>query len=235
MKVAIIFIHLLLLTNAIQVQAAQTAEPLAALKQFPALYSLYQSYPSYHKGFVDYANRQGFRQPIENLATVVHETIHIDSMVHQGYFIDGVYYEPYLRRDAWPTLTNEQVSSSLFDYEKGVIYRFYVLNTPKNNLGNVVDEINAYGHVLSFVCRNEPDSTEKQVANLIGFLNLTEGYLRTLRTAFPAEYQRFASQNESRGVFILVTQRAWKALRECGVSEGMIPTQESAYFMKNKQ
>lgn len=201
---------------------------------YPALYKLYQSYPSYRPAFTDYANRQGFRRPVENLATVVHELIHIDSSTHQGFFIDGIYYEPYLRRDAWPSPTNEQVKPYLLEPERGVIYRFYLLNTPQNHLGNVVDEINAYGHVLPFVCRNEPDSTDKQVKNLIGFLHLTEGYLRTLRTGLPAEYLRFSGQKEARGVFGLAVQKAWNALHDCGVSDGAIPAQEARFFLNTK-
>jgi hypothetical protein len=213
--------------------SAHAAEPLDALKDAnPSLYKLYNNYPMYHDRLREYANMQGFRRPIENLATIVHETIHVDSFVHQGFFVDGVYYEPYLRADAWPNLTNEQVRPYLLDHERGVIYRLYVLSAPHNHLGNIVDEINAYGHVLPFVCKAEPESTEKQVKNLIGFLHLAEGYLRTLRTMMPGEYIQMAHNKETRGVLTLVIQRAWKALRECGVPEQEIPAQEAAYFVR---
>lgn len=210
------------------------ADPLAALQQSsPALHTLYQAYPSYHQAFADYANRQGFRRPIENLATVVHEIIHIDSLVHQGYFIDGTYYEPYLRKNTWPNLTNEQVRPHVQENERGVIYQFYAINTPRNNLGNLIDEINAYTHVLPYICHNEPESTEKQVKNLIGFLYLTEAHLRTLRTTQPVEYTRFSNQKEARGAFTLVIQRSWKALTDCK-SQVAIPSQEAAYFISQK-
>ena len=212
--------------------SAHANEPLNDLRTAaPALYKLYQSYPSYHKDLGDYANKQGYRRPVENLATVVHEIIHVDSFSHQGYFVDGVYYEPHVRADAWPSLTNEQVRPYLLGDERGVIYQLYALNTPRNHLGNLVDEINAYGHVLPFVCRMEPESTEKQVKNLIGFLQLAEGYLRVLRTAMPKEYAAFTKSVEARGAFTLIVQRAWKALRECGVSEQSIPVQEAAWLM----
>jgi len=212
---------------------ARATEPLDALKEAnPSLYQLYNNYPMYHDGLRDYANKQGFRRPIENLATIVHEIIHIDSFVHQGFFVDGVYYEPYLRADAWPSLTNEQVRPYLRDHERGSIYRLYALNTPRNHLGNIVDEINVYGHVLPFVCKAEPESAEKQVKNLIGFLHLSEGYLRTLRTMMPGEYIQLVRNKETRGILVLVIQRAWKALRACGVPEQAIPAQEAAYFVQ---
>jgi len=215
---------------------ASASTPIEILQHaYPALYSLYQTYPGYHGTFRDYANRQGFQHPVENLATVVHELVHVDSAAHQGFFINGVYYEPYLRRDAWPTLTNSQVQSYLSAPERNsAVYQFYVINTPKNNLGNVVDEINAYGHVLPFVCRNEAELSGKQISSLIGFLNLSEGYLRTLRTLQPVEYQRLVNQKEARGVFLLVVQRAWSALRECGVAEEKVPSQEAISFRASR-
>lgn len=210
---------------------AAPPSPVEELKQSaPVLSKLYLSYPTYHKVFGEYASRQGFRRPVENLATVVHELIHVDSASHQGFFIDGTYYEPYLSKEAWPSLTNEQVRPYLIDLERrGPIYQLYALNTPANHLGNLVDEINAYGHVLPFVCANEPESVEKQVTNLTGFLRLVEGYLRILRTGLPAEYQRFATHREARGAFSLVVQRSWQAMQNCGVKD--IPMQEAGYFM----
>ena len=208
------------------------AAPLDVLgAQYPALYQLYNTNKNYQDSLTRYAARQGFRRPIENLATVVHEMIHVDSFVHQGFFIDGVYYEPYLKREAWPTVTNKEIAPQIPDREKGTVFQLYVRHTPTNHLGNVVDEINAYGHVLPFVCRNEQESTEKQVKNLVGFLNLSEGYLRTLRTGVPAEYRRFHGQPEARGVFVHVIQRAWNALKECGVPVATIPVQEATLFV----
>lgn len=210
---------------------AGAAEPLELLRQYPALYRLHQSYPAYHRAFADYANMQGFVRPIENLAVQVHEILHVDSFSHQGFFVDGVYYEPYLRNDAWPRLTNRQVEPHLQEIERGVIFRRYARNTPNNHLGNVVDEINAYAHVLPFVCRHEPESAERQVANLLGFLHLAEGYLRTLRTALPADYVRFAGNRASRGALVLIVHRAWKGLQECGVPADTIPAAEMRVFM----
>ena len=223
---------------AAQAQAIPTtiATPLATLKQTaPTLHTLYQAYPSYHEPFAKYAKNQGFKRPIENLATIIHEIIHIDSAVHQGYYIDGIYYEPYLRADAWPKLTNEQVRPHIQDQERSVITKLYANNTPKNHLGNIIDEINAYTHVLPFICKNEPDSTEKQIKNLTGFLYLTEAYLRTLRTHMPTEYQRFTTSKQARGAYTLVIQRAWTAIKSCTPNDNPLNrkdlTQESTYFL----
>lgn len=186
-----------------------------ALKTSPSLYKLFTAYPSYIDPLTDYATRQGFSRPVENLATIIHEIIHIDSFVHQGFFIDGTYYEPYLKQSAWPALTNEQVRPHVQAHEQGVIYKLYAANTPKNTLANVTDEINAYTHVLPFICINEPASAAKQIKNLTGFLHLSEAHLRTLRTQDPRQYLQFSGSKQARGVFTLVIQRALNALQTC--------------------
>lgn len=212
---------------------ATSPNPLEALERAsPALYALYNSHPTLQGLFTDYARKQGFSRPVENLATVVHELLHVDSAAHQGYYIDGVYYEPYLKREAWPSLKNSQVSQRLEPQEKqGAIYQFYALKTPENHLGNLVDEINAYGHVLPFVCGNEAESAGKQIGNLTGFLALTEGYFRILRTELPEEYRQLAGNQEARGVLHLVLERAWLALKGCGVVESGAPYREAARFL----
>ena len=208
--------------------------PQTALNQTnPALYQLYKDHHHYHQALSDYAKTQGFRRPIENLATVTHEIIHIASAVHEGYYIDGTYYEPYLKEGAWPALTNEQIRPYLQSHERSHISNLYANNTPKNHLGNLIDEINAYTHVLPYICQNEPESTEKQIKNITGFLHLTEAYLRTLRTALPAEYLRFSKQKETRGAYTLIMQRAWEALKKCDIKESTIPSQESKYFLSS--
>lgn len=204
---------------------------IAALQSTsPSLYALYQAHHHYQKPFTEYATRQGFRRSYENLATVVHEIIHVASATHQGYFIDGTYYEPYLKTGAWPALNNEEVRPYLQHHERGLITNLYANNTPKNHLGNIVDEINAYTHVLPYICQHEPESAEKQIKNITGFLHLTEAYLRTLRTFLPAEYHRFTQEKEARGAYKLIMQRAWKSLKECKVQANTIPSQETIYF-----
>jgi len=207
--------------------AHAAANPEQLLQQYsPVLHREYVAFAAYHVQLRTYATNQGFTLPVENLATVVHEIIHIASAAHQGYLIDGIYYEPYLRRDAWPTLGNKDMAAYIPDRERGNIYNSYVLSTPQNHLGNIVDEINAYGHVAAFVCRYEPAAAGKQTTNLMGFLQLEESYLRTLRTRQPAEYRRLVANKEARGALLLATQRAWDALRACGVPENQIPTIE---------
>jgi len=207
----------LLFSLVISSNAQAGPSALDALKASnPTLYGLYQAYPGHRHALERYADTQGFRNPVERLGTVIHELVHIDSLTHQGFFVDGVYYEPYVRRDAWPALSNKDLVGVLPDSEKGAIFRLYVMNAPGNHLGNVIDEINAYDHVLPFVCQYEPSSTEKQVSNLVQFLTLAEGYLRTLHATQPANYQQFAQSREARGATVLIIQRARAALQKCG-------------------
>jgi len=161
----------------------------------------------------------------------VHEIIHLDSFRHQGFFINGSYYEPYIKARAWPELTNESVAPHLLSRERGLVFDSYIRHAPKNHLGNIADEINAYGHVLPFVCQHEPASTGKQVRSLIGFLYIVEGYLRTLRTVMPDKYQKLAARRETRGALILIIERGWAALRECGIPDAAIPTYEASQFI----
>ncbi len=197
----------------------------------PWLYGLYQAYQPYHAGLREYARRQGFQGPFEQLGTVLHEIIHLASFRHQGFLVDGSYYEPYMKVHAWPDLTNEQVAPYLMPRERGAIFDLYIRNTPKNHLGNIADEINAYGHVLPFICQFEPASAGKQARNLIGYLHIVEGYLRTLRTLMPGEYQKLAVHKEARGALVLIIERGWAALRRCGISDAAIPAHEASEFI----
>lgn len=206
---------------------AAAADPKDDLKGGSApLWSLYERLPQYRVQMTEYAEIQGFRRPYEQLATVVHELIHIDSVIHQGYFIDGVYYEPYLRPGAWPSITNKDVGPQMRDAERGLIYTAYVLGAPGNTMGNVLDEINAYGHVMGFVCHYEPESAPKQIENMKGFLALLEAYLRVVRVQSPNEYADLAAPGPSRGALELITRRAWNALRGCGVPDKDFPRAE---------
>jgi len=215
---------------------AQPIAPTDVLQtRYPALYRLYEDYQQYHPGLERYAVMQGFRFPFEKTAIEAHELIHIASYVHQGFFVDGIYYEPYLQAEAWPRLTNDEVAPTVPMSQQDNVYRLYMLKTPKNNLGNLVDEINAYGHVLPFVCENEPASAGKQVTNAIGFLRLIEHFLLYLRSRDDEQYRRLAARAESRGIFTLVVQRAWRALEGCGVAEATVPMAESLAFIAAAQ
>lgn len=200
-------------------------------QQYPALYKLYLDNSRYARPLADYATRQGFRQPYENVGTVLHEMIHIASAAHDGFFIDGIYYEPYLHRGAWPSLSNADIDKYLTQQERTIISAIYLPNTPNNNLGNVLDEINAYSHVAQFICENEPLSAEKQVRNLLGHLQLQEAYLRVVRTTSPAEYRQLAANRQSRGAVVTLNARAVQALRACGVAEKKIPALELGYLL----
>lgn len=204
-------------------------------EQRPTLYKLYADHHSYRDALGEYAYRQGFRKPFENLGTVVHEMLHITSAVHQGFYIDGIYYEPYVRPDAWLPLRNKDVRNYMVGEERGPIYSVYAANTPQNSLGNVLDEINAYSHVAAFICRNEPESSEKQVRNLVGHLHLQEAYLRTGRTFLPQDYLKMAESREARGAIETLFGRAVQALRACGVADVGIPSREVTFFLTVKR
>lgn len=184
----------------------------------PRLAKLYRQYPGYHAQLVAYAHTQGFVSPIETVATVMHELVHLDSYAHQGYYVDGIYYEPYLSATAWPSLTNADVADRVAAVERGPVFYLYIRKTPANHLGNIVDELNAYGHVAAFVCRNELRSAVKQTMNLAAFLRVAGVYLHTLRIEHPAEYAALAARQASRGILLLVMRRAESALQACGVA-----------------
>lgn len=223
---------LCLLLSAFAAVSSAADSPIQLLKdQAPELYKLYQRNVAYQSAFTKYAQRQGFRGPVEQLATVVHELIHIESAVHAGFFIGGTYYEPYLRADAWPALSNSQVAGEMQPQEKGNIYQFYVSNSPKNTIANVLDELNAYSQVATFICKNEPTSGEKQIRNMIGHLNLLEAYLRTLRSKIPDGYRELARNRESRGALATIVSNTRVALGNCGVEIRQIPRQEADFFL----
>ncbi|MQA40758.1 hypothetical protein [Rugamonas aquatica] len=212
------------------------ATPLDLLQtQAPQLARLYAAYPQYGDGLSRYAAGQGFSRPVERLATVVHELIHIDSAAHQGYYIDGVYYEPYLAASAWPSLRNEEVGPWMRGDEKGNIYSLYMRATPKNTLGNALDEVNAYGQVLPFVCRNEADSADRQIRNLLGQLYVVEAFLRVARMARPEDYRALTRRHASAGALKTITGRAWYALVACGVPAAQLPNQETRYLLERME
>jgi len=208
------------------------ASPLDELrKEEPALYRLIDEYKSYHSQFYKYAMQQNFVQPYESVATVAHEIVHLASATHQGYFIDGMYYEPYVGASNWPSLRNRDIAPLMRQEERGIISSVYMRATPANNLGNILDEINAYTHVLSFVCRHEPTSVGRQVINLIGHLNVVEAYLRVTRTSRPDEYMVLLQNRLSSGAIYTITSRAWSALQNCGVPTTQQPRVEVLHFL----
>lgn len=198
---------------------------------YPALHRLRIEYAAYEENFISYGKKQGFLNPYESLGTAVHELVHLASAKHYGFFIDGVYYEPYVEPAAWPSLHNEDVIPEIATAERGRIYWNYLRNTPRNNLGNILDEVNAYTHVLKFICMNEPQSCRRQADNLIGHLQVVEVYLRLTRTKRPGEYAALAKNRQSLGAIRTITGRAWDALLACGLPGVQLPRQEAAYLV----
>lgn len=201
------------------------------MRQEPILYQLYADSRHYSDQLSSYARRQGFRGQYENLGTVIHEMIHIASARHYGYFIQGVYYEPYLRSDAWPRLRNRDITALLYPGEDSVISTHYLRDTPDNTMANILDEINSYSHVSGFICRNEPQSAKKQVSNLNGHLSLLGAYLRAARMRLPAEYHKLLFTRESAGVIETLYTRSVQALIACSAAPPRGSDLEIKYFL----
>ena len=218
----------LMVTPAVADQRADQA----FLADQPTLQNLFDRYRAYETSLRKYAQGQGFRGPVEQIATILHEMIHIDSAVHQGYFIDGIYYEPYLNPQNWPTLRNSDIAMYLGPNDRSIISNVYVPSTPKNGLGNAIDELNAYSHVIARVCKLEPSSAGKQTGNTIGFLKLIEVYFRVLRANKPDEYTALAKNRLSAGAIETISQRASKALSDCGLPEAEYRFPETDYFIQ---
>ncbi|MEM8519448.1 hypothetical protein [Janthinobacterium sp. CAN_S7] len=192
---------------------------LVALKRFnPGLYALQQTYASNYKQLSEYADMQGFRDPIENLATVVHELIHIDSASHQGYLIEGTHYAPYLTPAAWPTLNNSTLTAAITPTDitaLGPIYRQYILNAPNNTIANELDEINAYTQTIPFICANAPHQTAQHLRALTGHIALVDIYLRTLARSFTNQYHQLTRNQTSRGALETIIANGYTALNTC--------------------
>jgi hypothetical protein len=191
-------------------------------QQEPMLYRLYEEYKSVVPTLTNYINSQGFKLPVENVAGVAHELIHIASAAHFGYYIEGTYYEPYLNQSKWTNIRNADITKNIRSEERSNISELLVRPNPKNGLGSILDEINAYTHVLLFVCRNEPGSTNKQISNIDGLLKIVEVYLRTIRIEAPNQYINLLNDRESSGAIETIMQRAWLKLRECDTSRNYI-------------
>lgn len=214
-------------------QESASAAPIDVLtERYPALAKLYTKGKAYTPALEKYASMQGFNSPFENLGTVLHELVHIYSAAHTGFLIGETYYEPYLKRAAWPSLTNYHVVKYVFPHERGVIYRHYLSNTPNNHLGNVIDELNAYSQVADFICTNEPLSASKQLNNIVGHLQLLEAYLRGLRAVFPSEYEAMLISSETGGAIQTIVQNSWRAAFLCGGQEKTFRGGEAENFLK---
>lgn len=198
---------------------AFAADPHALLQSsYPALSALYQRYPTHHIQLSTYALQQGFTDPVEVLAISVHELLHIDSAAHQGFNIQGTYYDPYLAPRAWPYLANRDITPHLTPDDitrLGQIHSAYLRRTPTNKLGNVLDEINAYTQTIPFICTNAPARAVPHLQALVGHLTLSNIYLRVLAAHFPDQYQRLAGHRISRGAIETIIANAYITLNAC--------------------
>lgn len=200
-------------------QTAHAAGQTTLLQQQnPALYHLYQRHPGYHQQLTEYAQLQGYNHPTENLATILHELIHIDSHIRRAYYFQGKYIEPYLTAPSWPTLTNNILAPSITLRDQhflGPIYTHYLPNTPNNTLANILDEINAYAQTIPFICTNAPKQSTQHLRALIGHLTLADIYLRTLSQSYAPQYQQLTQNRPARGALETIIANAYITLNQC--------------------
>lgn len=205
----------------------QAGDHHALLKaEFPVLDALYQRYSAYQPRLATFAIQQGFIEPAEVLATVVHELIHVDSAANQGFFIGGGYAAPYVAHSSWPYLNNRDVVNYLTPKDRtslGPIHGAYMLNSPLNRLGNVLDEVNAYAQTIPFLCIASPSRAPTHIQAMNGHLVLVDAYLRILSQRFPDQYQKLAANRVSRGALETIVASAYQSLNACharGVAGG---------------
>lgn len=205
-------------TAALPAVAANSDIERAFSVRHSSLGALYARYPQFQTQLTEYVYRQNFRAPAEAFASIVHELIHIDSAAHRAYFIDGAYYEPYLAPDAWPLINNKDVATYLTREQVlglGPLHSNYLLNTPRNTLGNVIDEINAYSQTLPFICTEAPAQAPVHVRALAGHLTLADDYLGLLATRYPDQYRALAKHRTARGALETVIANGYTALNQC--------------------
>jgi hypothetical protein len=106
----------------------------------------------------------------------------------------------------------------------------YLRDTPDNHLGNIVDELNAYGQTLLYASPKEKGSLKKQVSNLKGHLAVVEVYLRLLEEEYPKKYVIF-TKNKAGRVLRLMCINAWKTLAKAGVDKDDVSLDRAARFI----
>ena len=196
------------------------ATPLEDLQAFsPTLATLPAEYPQQVPQLQTYAKSQDFTDPHEQLTVVVHELIHIASAAHQGYWVRGTIYDGYTRH-YWQGLKASDVDPTPGERNQmAAILNNYWERNPANDMGNVVDEINAYGETVPFVCAYAPTRASRQVQPLIGHLTLLNAWLRAFRTLNHSRYVELQSTNATRGIIDLTVHQAWQTLSQCGVRQ----------------
>ncbi|WP_205182623.1 hypothetical protein [Burkholderia sp. LMG 13014] len=196
------------------------ATPQTDLERFsPALAALQAEYPEQVLQLQAYARSQDFTEPHEQLAIVSHELIHVASAAHDGYWINGTIYEGY-QSQLWKGISAGDVTPSPDERNQmAPILNNYWERNPSNDLGRVIDEINAYGETTAFVCLYARERASRQTGPLIGHLTLLNAWLRAFRTNAPDQYARLKTTNTTRGIIGLTVNQAWHALASCGVQQ----------------
>jgi hypothetical protein len=196
---------------------------------------LYEEYQTGEAILKQYAYNQGFRGACEQRLVALHEMVHVDSAIKEAYFDRGKYVVPYLFDSAWTDLglTNWDVldKKTTAEYHKiGSVVARYLRDTPDNHLGNIVDELNAYGQTLLYTSPKEKGALKKQIVNLKGHLAVVEVYLRLLEEEHPKKYVIFTKDKAGR-VLRLMCINAWKTLAKAGVDKDDVSLDRAARFI----
>lgn len=212
-----------------------TSTPPACPEFSDAHQKLYAEYQTGKDILKQYAYNQGFRGACEQRLVALHEMVHIDSAIKEAYFDRGKYVVPYLFNSAWTNLglTNWDVldRKTTAEYHKiGSVVARYLRDTPDNHLGNIVDELNAYGQTLLYASPKEKGALKRQVSNLKGHLAVVEVYLRLLEEEHPKKYVIFTKDKAGR-VLRLMCINAWKTLAKAGVDKDDVSLDRAARFI----
>lgn len=226
-------ISILLLMATMPAIASPSVTSLKTLRNTaPILYRLYTAYPTLHQQLGTYADTQGFRQPHERLATILHELIHIDSAAQNAYIIDDAAYAPYNQPTAWPKYNFTQFRETrgqghvpdIWESTETAVFRLYITNAPKNTLANLADELNAYSQTAPWICKYASTERSNTLQSFQDMTRLTNAYLRALRVDAPTQYHAlYNQQKQARNLLALTALNALNGLTACGI---ILPQQE---------
>lgn len=182
---------------------------------YPSLARLFTEYrASYGNNLGYYAQIQGYKNPHEKLGTVVHELIHLDTAAKGGYWTPRG--NATIGVSSFATLNHFQIEKLRRPEERmGLVYQSYVIQTPRNHLGNAVDELNAVIHTADFICRFEPASRKRQLDLLEGHLGNVLTFLRISSEQYP-EVNALNKQHDQKNLIEMLVIASLRLIPLCG-------------------
>lgn len=184
---------------------------------YPALARLFAEYRTdYGNNFGYYAQIQGFRNPYEKLGISIHEMIHVDTATRGGYWMPQG--NATIGVTSFATLNHLQIEKLRRPEERvGLVYQSYVTKTPRNHLGNAVDELNAVIQTADFICRFEPTSRKRQLDLLEGHLGNVLTFLRISSEQYP-EVNALIKQHDQKTFIEMLVVTSLRLIPLCGGS-----------------